>query len=558
MERTLPSWEHCGAGATEDDPIGCWGVKLEGQLACLAHLTPDSRAAYLSQLAVGADLDCRGVLFDHELLAAVLSRISGNEGHPVLSVARFEVARFTGEADFSDSNFHGPAIFEGARFEAAANFCGVKFRQGAWFKGAHFAGNADFGGAFIDSDAGFADTCFDDSAWFGGVRIKGRLWLERAQFADDVTFRQATFNSDLIGPLSCGGTVSLEEAEFSTSLNLTLASSHLDARRSRFRGPVTLNARYASIDLTEAMFLHPCRLTTDLATELPRSVIPNTDGLEITASVISLRGVDAAMLTVANVDLRDCVFSGTHHLDQLKLEGDWKLARTPDGIRWYGVMPHWWTRRLIIEEERSWRASRIQKTMTRLDWGPVHPRETVPEAGMLASVYRQLRKAREDAKDEPGAADFYYGEMEMRRHSNAASQPERIILTLYWLISGYGLRASRAILTLAAAITAATIIFATVGFATVGFARASTTIYRPVQPSANGTAPAYQQSSIPSAKPGWGTAFYHAIDSSTSLLHTPGNEALTTAGRATEISLRLLGPVLIGLAVLAIRGRVKR
>jgi hypothetical protein len=26
-------------------------------------------------------------------------------------------------------------------------------------------------------------------------------------------------------------------------------------------------------------------------------------------------------------------------------------------------------------------------------------------------------QGREDAKDEPGAADFYYGEMEMRRHA---------------------------------------------------------------------------------------------------------------------------------------------
>jgi hypothetical protein len=32
----------------------------------------------------------------------------------------------------------------------------------------------------------------------------------------------------------------------------------------------------------------------------------------------------------------------------------------------------------------------------------------------IAGLYRALRKGREDARDEPGAADFYYGEMEMR------------------------------------------------------------------------------------------------------------------------------------------------
>ena len=35
--------------------------------------------------------------------------------------------------------------------------------------------------------------------------------------------------------------------------------------------------------------------------------------------------------------------------------------------------------------------------------------------GRSPALYRALRKGREDVKDEPGAADFYYGEMEMRR-----------------------------------------------------------------------------------------------------------------------------------------------
>src|SRR5262249_60260705 len=53
----------------------------------------------------------------------------------------------------------------------------------------------------------------------------------------------------------------------------------------------------------------------------------------------------------------------------------------------------------------------------------------------LAVLYRQLRKAQEDAKNEPGAADFYYGEMEMRRHATTVRIGERILLLLYWLTS---------------------------------------------------------------------------------------------------------------------------
>jgi hypothetical protein len=49
-----------------------------------------------------------------------------------------------------------------------------------------------------------------------------------------------------------------------------------------------------------------------------------------------------------------------------------------------------------------------------------------------------------------------------------------------------------------------------------------------------------------------------SIESTTALLHTPQPRRLTAAGRAMEITLRVLGPLLVALAVLAIRGRVKR
>ncbi|MFD3682614.1 hypothetical protein [Streptomyces sp. NPDC058613] len=56
-------------------------------------------------------------------------------------------------------------------------------------------------------------------------------------------------------------------------------------------------------------------------------------------------------------------------------------------------------------------------------------------------MYRALRKAFEDSKNQPGAADFYYGETEMRRHDRTAtSSAERGLLHAYWMVSGNGLR----------------------------------------------------------------------------------------------------------------------
>ncbi|MFE2720191.1 hypothetical protein ACFXKI_52195 [Streptomyces mirabilis] len=60
----------------------------------------------------------------------------------------------------------------------------------------------------------------------------------------------------------------------------------------------------------------------------------------------------------------------------------------------------------------------------------------------LAPVYRALRKAFEDSKNKPGAADFCYREMEMRRHDRTVtSSAERGLLHAYWMVSGNGLRA---------------------------------------------------------------------------------------------------------------------
>jgi hypothetical protein len=49
-----------------------------------------------------------------------------------------------------------------------------------------------------------------------------------------------------------------------------------------------------------------------------------------------------------------------------------------------------------------------------------------------------------------------------------------------------------------------------------------------------------------------------AVDTATSLLRTRSDRPLTGTGRVTELGLRFAGPLLLGLALLSLRGRVKR
>jgi hypothetical protein len=192
-------------------------------------------------------------------------------------------------------------------------------------------------------------------------------------------------------------------------------------------------------------------------------------------------------------------------------------------------------------EEPGWRGSRRAAPAT-------------PTPHQIAAIYRSLRKGREERKDEPGAADFYYGEMEMRRHSsysedralsselpykapsleafanydNTRRTPwaEKLVLWLYWLVSGYGLRAGRALAALVITIALGAVLLSLFGF--------------------DGDEP-----------PEAGAVIF-AIESSISLLRTPDTKILTDGGHVVHIVLRLAGPLFFGLAIFSLRGRVKR
>ena len=167
-------------------------------------------------------------------------------------------------------------------------------------------------------------------------------------------------------------------------------------------------------------------------------------------------------------------------------------------------------------------------------------------------MYRELRKGREDAKDQPGAADFYYGEMELRRRDRATPWAERLVLWLYWLVSGYALRAWRALAALVVVVLLAAVLVAFWGFPR------SEPGFRPVGVDSSGALVYEQRPTAPA--PGierLPASLRFSARSATALLRGP-DRALTPLGEWLEIALRFLGPVLLGLAVLSVRGRVRR
>jgi hypothetical protein len=280
----------------------------------------------------------------------------------------------------------------------------------------------------------------------------------------------------------------------------------------------------------------------------------------------SLRGVDAAHLVLADIDISHCKFTGAFNLDQLSIEGETTFRTAPARFRMRHLLPHRTPlERRTLVEEHYWRVSQDPKNLHWLPSGPLPAVEDAadpkPGPASLAATYRALRKAFEDVKNEPDAADFYYGEMEMRRHDTTRPWSERALLASYWAVSGYGLRASRALLWLAGAMTATVLVMMLWGIpanismpTTTGRqvrAGQTITLVTDTPLPVNPTGPLVDRLTTDRFEQGLRAVINSVVFRSSGL-------DLTTAGTYAEMASRFTEPVLLGLAILAVRNRVKR
>lgn len=564
------------------DEDGCIGIRLDAGDKCLAHAEDEERDAALKQLAQTGMIDARGVTISSALLKRILDSTPGGPDGPAMPAkAQFDAATFQGNVDFRRVIFQGDATFSETTFQGDARFSRATFEGSAAFGEATFEGSAVFIETTFRGDAAFGWTTFKRDARFDRVTFEGRIaFFFKATFQGDAGFDRATFQAiaqfseatfhgtaefdgvtfhglatfsgatferaQQFGPLLAHSGLYFDGVRFAQPVRIEVSTICMCCQRARFPGGVQFRLRWAAVVLDDTDIPAPS-LLTGISRLAQNKLAPaeqriagdwkqeHAGYVSEQPRLLSLQRANVAGLGLANVDLTDCRFSGAHNLDKLRLEADVAFKLSPVRMGW--------EQRQVVAEECMWRAGQSRSGRWADPWWPdgaapwpvglEKPMALAP--GAIAGVYRALRKSREDAKDEPGAADFYYGEMEMRRHAHgrddgghggSRGRVDRSVLTAYWLVSGYGLRAWRAVAWLAGIIVAFALAFHLVGFAS------------PPEPAT------------------YWTSVLYAFRSTISL--TDNEVTLTAWGQLLQALLRLTGPVLLGLALLALRGRFKR
>jgi uncharacterized protein YjbI with pentapeptide repeats len=526
----------------------------------------------------------------------------------------FGRATFTGTAWFERANFTGTAGFERATFSRDSCFRRATFASTARFGEAMFTGTVSFSETRFDGTAGFDSATFTGTAGFERATFTGTAGFERATFTRPAGFDSATFTNAVqfgmarFRQLGWSGTrweaekvstmglaadeISLDDAAFECPIRLDLMAKSITMHRARANARLHLRVAAAAVDCEDADLADgsliesaPVAIPPDdrwvevastVADTLVRGALNTADELNTAltealhaharASITSLQRAHVAGTTLSGMDLQDCTFASVDGLDQLIITGDniLKSNRHLRARHWAGggegtgkVTPQWWrAQRRVIKDElvaRGIASPSAPPTPGDTDSTPVASATPVesPSAREVSATYRSLRKALEDNKDEPGAADFYYGEMEMRRRAADRWSVERWLLTAYWLVSGYGLRAWRALTALLVVIGVAGWCFTNDAWAH----KATTTSPTEVNLQTG------KIISEPPAEEGLSIlrAWLFAAQETVALIRpgAPG-VTLTGVGHVVDLIVRILGPVLLALAVLAIRNRTKR
>lgn len=491
--RSTSNWTACSQ-------IGCIGEAILNGGTCFAHSSPEVRQVYLSQipdLATKAIFSLRGNkisaalwneivpwLFDGNILRAPVSLV----GSEITTSIRLRGAdfRFSFELSCADvfehielrqCEFHSNLTARHALFNGGALNCHEsKFHQDVDVSYSHVE-RVSLGFERCTFERGLTADGLDGPIYLNGSTVRGNASFKESKGhliangcelhgALDLSGAECTALTaeglvahavTRVGPCSIPF-VNLPRAIFGSRVHIELTADTLNLARAMLKEGGLLVVDKAKLQLEQLSLGGPLRVSGGADTQNQ-------------PEILSLLNADAGQISFANVNLTRCSFRGAHGLGTIEIEATTTFPRAP-----------WWAgRRRFIADEYAWRygAGKLHNfgwSINEVHVGAVLPKPVkgggpspilLQPLGALqvASVYRDLRRSLEAKSDMPGAADFYYGEMEMRRWDKGRSAIERFLVSCYWLTCGYGLRPGRALLVWFALVAMGAFTFCQVGLA---------------------------------------------------------------------------------------------
>lgn len=457
-------------------------------------------------------------------------------------MARFDGTHFGSDARFRQTQFPYETTFGGYSDMPSANFAGrVTFQESTFgspsLGGRHllqrmvFPRDLNFDGVVFYGRVSFALSQFDSILMLNDVQVKRGTDTSYVESGNTDLFPNVNLDLDKIrvpagarlDSIKVDGSTVLNLAELSGEFECTNldVSENLEVTGSTFRYlPLSFKAK--SGRFTRCQFLAggviscSCQEIALIECDARQSLSIVSQAPDAQATIVSLERTNVENITLVGADLSRTIFTDAINLDKVDLQGRTTFSRAP---RLLGEG------REVIQDEVLYRTGLKRSRRWQQAYGSSFGSNLPSDPKVVAALYRFLRKNREDNKDEPGAADFYYGEMEMRRSGARLLSAEWSLLTLYWLISGYSLRAWRSFF--------AFLFVVWIGGTILHF---------------KGYTDEHQLSQVDSV-----LAFTQV---SLAIAKLPDD--VTSLGSAVFILGRLLCPAFLALGVLALRGRVKR
>lgn len=512
-------------------------------------------SSFLSRVDFHGSAFARNASFEEARFADAV----GFRGVSFYERVTFRSTAFVGQATFFAAAFSAGVLFDEVSFAAGVSFDQAAFSDNVSFRNATFSKETRFIAATFVSDVWFKEAVFLERARFNGAIFSEGAWFDGATFSGDAEFGAVKFSkTSVMGPLACAGKIDLSGAVFGAPVLIDVATLFLNCRRARWTFTATLILRYATVDLSDAVLEQPLSVVSRHGPSLTATgAVDETilTGHDPGVRLVSLRGVDASHVVLTDIDLSKCRFAGAFHLDELRLEGHSAFALSPSGVHWHRGRPVSWTTRKVLAEEHFWRASRGES-----GWEPdADPSEPSIGPEELAPLYRQFRRSLIRSGNEASAADFYYGEMEMRRHDRLRPLRERWPVAAYWALSGYGLLVSRALGWLIATFFSAVLVMMLWGIpgadlqisATGSLRHERITLTTQMLPAPAPTGPVYERLTLPR----FGKSVQVVADCI--LPFHSSRQALTAIGTYAETVLAYLGPFFVGVVGLASYRRLK-